>query len=161
MPGCKATAGLPNPSILSSGYAIQAAMVMRQIHISNTEISQLYRRIVFNVMARNQDDHVKNISFLMDRTGRWSLAPAYDVTYAYNPDGMWTGSHQMSINGKRDAVTYQDLLLSARSMGVKKAEAEQIITAVKESLSGWYGFAEAAKLRESEAQAVSDTWVAL
>lgn len=139
----------------------QAARVMRQLRISNTEISQFYRRMVFNVLARNQDDHVKNISFLMDRTGRWSLAPAYDVTYAYNPDGMWTGTHQMSINGKRDAITHQDLLLSARSMGIKKAEAEQIITAVQESLSGWYDFAEKARLREADAQNISGTWVSL
>ncbi len=139
----------------------QAARVMRQLRISNTEISQFYRRMVFNVLARNQDDHVKNISFLMDRAGRWSLAPAYDVTYAYNPDGMWTGTHQMSINGKRDGITRQDLLLSARNMGVKKAEAEQIIAAVQESLSGWYGFAETAKLREETAHAISNTWPAL
>lgn len=125
----------------------QAAQVMRQLRITNTEISQFYRRMVFNVLARNQDDHVKNISFLMDRSGRWSLAPAYDVTYAYNPDGMWTGTHQMSVNGKRDAITRQDLLASAKSMGVRKAEAEQTIAAVQDSLAKWYDFAEEAKLR--------------
>lgn len=125
----------------------QAAQVMRQLRITNTEISQFYRRMVFNVLARNQDDHVKNISFLMDRSGRWSLAPAYDVTYAYNPDGMWTGTHQMSVNGKRDAITRLDLLASAKSMGVRKAEAEQTIAAVQDSLAKWYDFAEEAKLR--------------
>ena len=137
----------------------QAAQVMRQIRITNTEISQFYRRMVFNVLARNQDDHVKNISFLMDRQGRWSLAPAYDVTYAYNPGGMWTGSHQMTINGKREALTRQDLLAAARSMGVKKAEAERAITAVYKSLSRWQEFAERAGLREKTFAAVSAQFV--
>ena len=129
----------------------QAAQVMRQLRISNTEICQFYRRMVFNVLARNQDDHVKNISFLMDRAGRWSLAPAYDVTYAYNPDGMWTGTHQMSVNGKRDAITRQDLLASAKLMGVRKHDAEEAIAAVQASLAKWSSFAEEAKIREAVA----------
>lgn len=133
----------------------QAAQVMRQLRISNTEISQFYRRMVFNVLARNQDDHVKNISFLMDRAGRWSLAPAYDVTYAYNPDGMWTGTHQMSVNGKRDDITRMDLLSSAKTMGIKKAVAEEAIDDIRNSLSQWSSFADAAKLRESTAQRVA------
>ena len=82
--------------------------------------------MVFNVLARNQDDHVKNVSFLMDRRGRWSLSPAYDVTYAYNPHGMWTGTHQMTVNGKRDAITMQDLaekaeLQESTAMKIQKA----------------------------------------
>lgn len=137
----------------------QAARVMRQIKISNTEISQFYRRMVFNALARNQDDHVKNISFLMDRYGRWSLAPAYDVTYAYNPDGMWTGTHQMSINGKRDMFTREDLLESAKNMGIKKAEAEQIIETVQRSLMKWDDFAGKAKLRENVANKISRQFV--
>lgn len=137
----------------------QAARVMRQIKISNTEISQFYRRMVFNVLARNQDDHVKNISFLMDRFGRWSLAPAYDVTYAYNPDGMWTGRHQMSINGKRDLFTRADLLEAAKNMGIKKAEAEQIIETVQSSLKKWDDFAEKAKLRENVVYRISEQFI--
>ena len=137
----------------------QAAQVMRQLRITNTDISQFYRRMVFNVLARNQDDHVKNISFLMDRAGRWSLAPAYDVTYAYNPDGMWTGTHQMSVNGKRDAITRQDLLASAKTMGVKKASAEEAINAVQSSLAKWDRFAEAAKLRESVVERIEKQFV--
>lgn len=139
----------------------QAAQVMRQLKLSNTEISQFYRRMVFNVFARNQDDHVKNISFLMERNGRWHLAPAYDVTYAYNPEGMWTGSHQMTINGKREQISHQDLLASARSMGVKKANAEQIIEAVKDSLSKWEEFADKANLKESVVQYISGQFVRL
>lgn len=139
----------------------QAAQVMRQLKLSNTEISQFYRRMVFNVFARNQDDHVKNISFLMERNGRWHLAPAYDVTYAYNPEGMWTGSHQMTINGKREQISHQDLLASARSMGVKKANAEQIIEDVRDSLSKWEEFADKANLKESVVQYISGQFVRL
>ena len=133
----------------------QAARVMRQLRVSNTDISQLYRRMVFNVAAMNRDDHVKNISFLMDRVGRWSLAPAYDVTYAYKPDGMWTGRHQMTINGKRDGITHADLLASARNMGIRNAEAERIIREVCGSIRKWLDFAQDAGLGEEKAGRIS------
>ena len=139
----------------------QAVQVMRQIRISNTEISQFFRRMVFNVVARNQDDHVKNISFLMDPAGRWSLAPAYDMTYAYNPHGMWTGTHQMSINGKREGITRQDILASARNMGVKQAEAERTIEEVQNSLADWDRFAEDAGLKEHVTQRIREQFVIL
>ena len=127
----------------------QAAQVMRKLRISNTDIRQLYRRMVFNILSRNQDDHVKNISFLMDRKGKWSLSPAYDVTFAYNPSGEWTNTHQMSVNGKRTGFTYNDLILSAQSIGVKQPDAEKIISEVRESIDNWEQFAEKAELSES------------
>ncbi|WP_130836201.1 type II toxin-antitoxin system HipA family toxin [Lachnoclostridium sp. Marseille-P6806] len=139
----------------------QAARVMRQLRISGTEISQFYRRMVFNVLARNQDDHVKNISFLMDRRGRWSLAPAYDVTYACNPGGRWTGTHQMCVNGKREQIALPDLLAAGKNMGIKKTEAGRIIDAVRRSLSLWYEFAETAGLREPEAQSIARQFISL
>ena len=126
----------------------QAVEVMRRLRLSNKEISQFFRRMVFNVFARNQDDHVKNISFLMDRTGKWSLSPAYDMTYAYNPGGTWTGAHQMTINGKQSAIDMQDLLTSGHIMGLRKAEIDSIITDVRTSLSKWDQFAESAGLPE-------------
>ena len=137
----------------------QAAEVMRQLRLSNTEISQFFRRMVFNVLARNQDDHVKNISFLMNRLGQWRLSPAYDVTYAYNPDGMWTGTHQMTINGKRDEISRLDLLTSAKNMGIKKAEAERIISEIQRSLMNWMVYAEKASLREATAEAIQRTFI--
>ena len=136
----------------------QAAEVKRRLRLTNTEISQFFRRMVFNVLMRNQDDHVKNISFLMDRRGQWRLAPAYDMTYAYNPDGMWTGTHQMSVNGKRDDISIQDLLLSARSMGIKKAEAERIITEIQYSRGNWMKFAEDAAIQENAADQIQGTF---
>ena len=137
----------------------QAAQVMRRLRLTNTEISQFFRRMVFNVIFRNQDDHVKNISFLMNRRGHWSLAPAYDVTYAYNPDGMWTGTHQMTVNGKRDAITTSDLMASAGSMGIKKAEAERIIYEIQGSRSKWLQYAEEAMLNEADAGKIQRTFL--
>ena len=77
--------------------------------------------MVFNVMARNQDDHTKNIAYLMDKGGRWSLAPAFDMTWAYNPQGPWTSRHQMSINGKRDEFERSDLIAVADTFGITGA----------------------------------------
>ena len=79
----------------------QALLVLRRLGRAPAEIEQLFRRMVFNIVARNQDDHVKNIAFLMDRSGTWSLAPAFDMTYSYQPEGKWTSSHQMTA--KREA----------------------------------------------------------
>ncbi len=139
----------------------QAAEVMRRIGLSRTEIRQFYRRMVFNVLARNQDDHVKNISFLMDRRGKWRLAPAYDVTYAFNPDGFWTGSHQMTVHGKRDQIYREDLMLCAQDMGVRQAEAEKIIQEVETGIAGWMGFAQSTGLREETAEAIRNTLIRL
>ena len=75
-------------------------MYMRELGLSYKEIEQFYRRMVFNCLAVNQDDHVKNISFLMDRSGEWALSPAYDITFSYNPENKWLCAHQMTINGK-------------------------------------------------------------
>ena len=145
---------------LPGGYSYeQAAGVMRQMAISQDEIKQFYRRMVFNVLARNQDDHTKNISFLMDRTGSWSLSPAYDVTYAYNPDGMWTGHHQMTINGKVDGITKEDLLASAKHMGLRKTAAEQAIAAVMDSISKWPEYAEKAKLSDQTQSRLMQSFV--
>ena len=132
----------------------QAAAVMRRLGLSTAEVGQFYRRMVFNVLANNRDDHVKNISFLMDRRGRWHLSPAYDVTYAYNPDGMWTGRHQMAVNGKRDRIDRNDLLACAENMGIKKSAALDAIEAVRQSLRCWPEFAQAAALKESLAEEV-------
>ena len=77
--------------------------------------------MVFNVVGRNQDDHTKNFAFLLDTDNQWRLSPAYDMTYCYNPHGGYTAWHQMSVNGKRDGITRDDLLAVAESMNIKKA----------------------------------------
>ena len=82
----------------------QALLIIRQLKLPMAAIEEQFRRMVFNILARNQDDHVKNIAFLMDKKGIWSLAPAFDMTYSYNPSGAWTSAHQMTMNGKSDGI---------------------------------------------------------
>ena len=109
---------------------------------------QLFRRMVFNVVARNQDDHVKNIAFLMDRTGAWSLAPAYDLTWAYQPGNRWLDRHQMSINGKRDDFTVADLRAVASVAGLARGRAESILADMYSAVSGWRPLAAEAGVAE-------------
>jgi serine/threonine-protein kinase HipA len=120
----------------------QALLLMRRLGLGTLAVEQQFRRMLFNVVARNQDDHVKNISFLMDRQGEWSLAPAYDVIWAWRPGNRWLDSHQMSINGKRDGFTVSDLRAVARVAGLKRGRAEAILAEVGEVVAGWLGIAE-------------------
>lgn len=113
----------------------QAFNVMRALRLPYSQAQEMFRRMVFNVVIRNQDDHTKNISFLMDRQGKWRLSPAYDMGFAYNPKGGWTAQHQMSINGKFDDITRQDLLEFARHNNIK--EATEIIDRIAEVSSRW------------------------
>ncbi|MBX2980867.1 MAG: type II toxin-antitoxin system HipA family toxin [Flavobacteriales bacterium] len=130
-----------------------AFRVMRSLGLPYPAATQLFRRMCFNAIARNHDDHTKNISFLMDPQGEWHLAPAYDVTYAYNPDSMWLRQHQMSINGKRLDVTRDDLLSVAKAMNIKKAEAivDEVVAGVKQ----WKKFAKQAEMPAEQAKAIS------
>lgn len=139
----------------------QAVQIMRRLGLSGSDILQLYRRMVFNVLARNYDDHVKNISFLMTRKGEWRLAPAYDVTYAYNPDGMWTGAHQMAINGKRRNISVNDLLETAKNMGIRESKAEESIAEIRQSMMCWSEYCEAAILSESVSKAIASKFIHL
>ncbi|WP_251620576.1 type II toxin-antitoxin system HipA family toxin [Odoribacter lunatus] len=113
----------------------QAFDVMRALRLPYTQAKEMFRRMVFNVVVRNQDDHTKNISFLMNENGAWRLSPAYDMGYAYNPDGGWTATHQMSINGKFDGITRKDLLECANRNNIK--EAALIIDEICEISAGW------------------------
>ncbi len=122
------------PGVNSYEQAFRAA---QQLGLSGVEREQLFRRMVFNIVARNQDDHVKNISFLMDRSGKWSLAPAYDVSYSFQPQGRWTSTHQMSVNRKRDDFTLDDLELGAKSALLKRGRAVTILEEVTEAVSRW------------------------
>jgi serine/threonine-protein kinase HipA len=117
----------------------QAFNVMRALRLPYSQAQEMFRRVVFNVIVRNQDDHTKNISFLMDKAGNWRLSPAYDMGYAYNPDGGWTSQHQMSINGKFDDITRADLLELATRNNIK--EAKEIIEQISTVASGWASIA--------------------
>ena len=109
---------------------------------------QLFRRMAFNVLAWNCDDHVKNIAYLMDRNGRWTLAPAYDECYAYNPAGAWTGAHQMSINGKRSDITLDDLIAVAPQANMRERKARQVIDQVRAAVADWPRFAAEAEVKD-------------
>ncbi len=113
----------------------QAFNVMRALRLPYASAKEMFRRMVFNVVVRNQDDHTKNISFLMDEDGVWRLSPAYDMSYAFNPNGGWTATHQMSINGKFDQITRKDLLEFAIQNNIKNAAL--IIDEVVEAASQW------------------------
>ena len=121
------------------GKKVHAFNVMRALRLSYSEAKQMFRRMVFNVVIRNQDDHTKNISFLMGEDGKWRLSPAYDMGYAYNPNGGWTATHQMSINEKFDNITRDDLLEFASKNNIK--DAASVIDDVCEAASHWVGIA--------------------
>lgn len=126
----------------------QAAIYARQIGLRADEIEQLYRRMVFNVLAVNQDDHVKNISFLMDRNGKWMLAPAYDVTFAYDSSSRWLNAHQMTINGKNRDIGKGDILEAGRAMDISAQKCKNIIDDVAAAVDRWPDFAEKVSIKE-------------
>tara|TARA_R110001583_G_scaffold195213_1_gene370516 strand:- start:1239 stop:2573 length:1335 start_codon:yes stop_codon:yes gene_type:complete len=131
----------------SGAYSYEQAIgVMRELGLSAKEIEQFYVRMVFNVVAVNQDDHTKNISFLMDQTGQWSLSPAYDITFS-NGAG-WTSRHQMTINGKVKEITIDDLFAVARHGDLSKAKAKKIIKKVVSSVANWLHFAKVSGLAD-------------
>ena len=123
--------------------------IMRQLQLPKESAIQLYKRMLFNVIARNQDDHTKNISFLMHKNGEWKLSPAYDVTYSYNPTGIWTNSHQMAINGKRSNFTLEDLLKVGENIGYQQRK--QTITQISTIVSNWQGYAAKAGIPSKQA----------
>jgi serine/threonine-protein kinase HipA len=124
----------------------QAMLVIRQLNLPMAAVEEQFRRMTLNILARNQDDHVKNIAFLMDKAGHWSLAPAFDVTYSFNPDGDWTATHQMTMNGKRDGFTLADFRVYAKSAMMKRGRAETIIEEVRAAVVKWPDYAEQAQV---------------
>ena len=124
----------------------QAFLVMRQLGLPQASVEQLFRRMAFNIVARNQDDHVKNMAFLMDRTGRWRLAPAFDLTYAYRPESRWTGQHQMTMNGKRGEFTLADFSACGRTASLPQGRALRIVREVSGVVAGWSDYAASAEV---------------
>ena len=120
----------------------QAFDTMEKLKLLPSEKAQLFRRMVFNAVVRNHDDHTKNISFLMTRDGVWHLAPAYDMAWAYKPGSKWTGQHQMSINGKRDGFSTEDLITVAKHFDISRPQ--EIINTVCEAALAFGDFAEEA-----------------
>ena len=135
----------------------QAMLLMRHLGLPMAQVEQQFRRMVFNVLARNQDDHTKNIAFLMNREGEWRLSPAYDVTYSYNPDGAWTNRHQMSLNGKTAAFVAEDFEECARSVSMKRGRASAILAEVHEAVLKWPHYATEAGIPEQQWRAIQES----
>ena len=132
----------------------QAVETIRRLGLGMAAVEEQYRRTVFNIIARNQDDHVKNIAFLMNRSGTWRLSPAYDVAYAYNPQGVWTGQHQMSMVGKRTNFERADLLRFAEISGLKIPTASRVIDRVLAAVGSWPRFAAEAGVEVRDARRI-------
>ena len=134
----------------------QAIQVLRRLDAENHDIEQQVLRALFNVVGRNQDDHPKNIAYLMDRDGQWRLSPAFDVAYAYNPSGEWTDRHQMSLNGKRDGFDRSDLITFGRTAGLKAARVESLLDAVVDAVERWPDFAAEAGVSDEQVDDVQN-----
>ena len=129
----------------------QVLQVIREVVSQDImySLEQQFRRAVFNIIGRNQDDHTKNIAFLMDKRGEWRLAPAFDMTYSYNPSGEWTNRHQMSIAGKREGFTKSDLYVLANGADIRKSKAKKIIAEIERVFSNWHEYARQAGVQKN------------
>lgn len=130
-------------------YAYEDAFtVMKQLKLPYGDRTQLFKRMLFNEYAKNFDDHTKNISFLMDKRGIWSLAPAYDITFSYKRDSIWVNAHQMLINGKADEILKEDIMKVATMAGIRKTDAQKCIDEVVGAVMKWEDFAQQADVSE-------------
>ena len=132
----------------------QALLLCDELELGMAAKEQLFLRMVFNVMAYNRDDHTKQIAFTMDKAGRWRLAPAYDMTFSYNPQGAFTSVHQMSVNRRRSDITVQDFAAVAARHGLNSASARQLVTQVRDAVAGWRGHAAEAGVGEERTEAI-------
>ena len=133
----------------------QALETIRRLDLPTEALEQQFRRAAFNVLARNQDDHVKNIAFLMDRDGRWQLSPAFDLSYSHNPEGLWTNRHQMSVNGKLDGFDRSDLLALGETAGLKRKAAEAVVEDVAAAVGRWPSYAAKSGVASATADAIT------
>jgi len=136
----------------------QATQAIKRLGLPMEDVEQQFVRAAFNVIARNQDDHVKNIAFLMNRRGLWRLSPAFDVAYSYNPSGDWTARHQMSLNGKRGGFIRDDLLSFAKVGGIKKTRAGRMLDKIAAAVAKWSNFAAIGGVAEPDVQRIERTF---
>lgn len=136
------------------GYE-QVFAIIHKLQLGYQALEEMFRRMTFNVVARNQDDHTRNIAFLMDTDGKWRLSPAFDLTWAFNPNSRWTNLHQMSINGKREGITRDDLAAIAKQYGIKKSA--RIIEKVVGAVNRWPEFADKAGIKDRRVAYIAAT----
>ena len=135
----------------------QLFQTMRALRLDYQQAEQMYRRMVFNVLARNCDDHTKNFAFTMDKSGQWNLAPAYDICHAYRPDSPWVSQQSLSLNGKRQQISRVDLLAVASQMNIKKAET--IIDELRDTISNWKQYADQCNVPDKLRQSIEITFL--
>ena len=128
----------------------QALFNIRKLDLGMDAVEEQFRRMVFNIVGRNQDDHVKNIAFLMNKRGEWSLSPAFDMTYSFNPTGLFTSTHQMSVNFKRDNFVLDDFKACAKTVSMKRGRAEKIINEVTAVVSRWREYADEVRVQPEQ-----------
>ncbi len=148
-----ALAGIDYKVQRASGYET-LFKVMKMLQLSYNQFEQQYRRALFNVIARNHDDHVKNFSFLMNKEGKWQISPAYDITYQYKDGGTWTNVHQSSINGKFDKFSKDDLLSLGKTFSIKKAN--QILEEIIEAVRLWTKVATEIDIPKDDIERIND-----
>ena len=136
------------------GYEL-AADYMKELGLYYKDIEQFYRRMVFNCLAVNQDDHVKNVSFIMNRSGQWQLSPAYDLTFSYNPTNKWLRAHQMTVNGKQSEIGLSDLVEAGNKIGIKEKRCKDIISEVQTSVNNFQSFAEHVGIKEKTVEYIN------
>lgn len=143
-------------NIISYSYE-QVFQTMRQLRLSYVEAEQMYKRMVFNVIARNCDDHTKNFAFLMDQQGKWKLAPAYDICFAYRPGSLWASQHNLSINGKRKGFLRKDLLTVAEQNSIRNPES--IINKCLELVCNWKHYAARYQVDQEETEIIDQALI--
>lgn len=143
-------------NITSFSYE-QLFQTMRLLLLPYPQAEELYRRMVFNVIARNCDDHTKNFAFILKQNQAWELAPAYDVCHAYRPGSSWVSQHNLSVNGKRNNITKDDLLAVGKAMNIKKAA--HIITHINNTVGQWNVFAEQVNVATDLREAIGQTLI--
>lgn len=135
----------------------QLFQTMRELRLSYPEAEEMFRRMVFNVLARNCDDHTKNFSFRLKQGGRWELAPAYDICHAYRPDSIWVSQHALSINGKRKGFLPEDFLNIGKSMNIKNAR--EMIKNVNNVVSQWSKYADGVAVDPKKKSEIQETLI--
>jgi serine/threonine-protein kinase HipA len=137
----------------------QLFQTMRELRLPYTAAEQMFRRMVFNVLARNCDDHTKNFAFMLPKNGEWQLAPAYDLCHAYRPDSLWVNRHALSVNGKRENIGFDDFMEVAKNMNIKKAK--DIVKQINDIVSNWRHYAQQVEVNPRLIEAIESTFVRL
>lgn len=137
----------------------QLFQCMRELRLSYPEGIQMFRRMVFNVLSRNCDDHTKNFSFILRQNDRWRLAPAYDLCHAYKPEHKWVSRHALSINGKRDEISKKDMLMLAENANIEGAG--KIIDEINDVVSDWTKYAKSVDVSKQLMNSIDDTLIHL